>query len=51
LLLISLAHTTTTIAISLLLTVLVVLRLLLFEAVGEEEEGLIEGDREVKVEG
>jgi hypothetical protein len=42
---------TTTIAVSLLLTVLVVLRLLLLEAINEEEEGLVEGDREVKVEG
>jgi hypothetical protein len=42
---------TTIITVNLLLTVLVVLGLLLLEAINKKEEGLIESDREVKVEG
>ena len=44
------AHSTIN-AVSLLLTTLMVLQLLLLEAIHEEEKGLIEGDREVKVQG
>ena len=50
LLFLPLTHSTT-ITVSLILTTLVVFRLLLLEAINKKEEGLIESDREVKVEG